>query len=84
MTIKNSLKAITVSTLLVLMPLTACGKGNDRGGRPQGPPPEAIEACEGKAVGDAVSFTGRRGESLEATCQEYEGQLIAVPDNKRR
>ena len=51
-----------------------------RGGR-KGPPPEAIEACKGKQVGDTVEFTGRRGETLEATCKEMDGQLAAVPQN---
>jgi len=60
--------------------LNAAGGGGQQGRR-QGPPPEAIEACEGKSVGDSVEFTGRRGEALEATCQEIEGQLAAVPDN---
>jgi hypothetical protein len=32
------------------------------------PPPEAINACKGKASGAACEFTGRRGESLAGTC----------------
>ncbi len=36
-------------------------------GRPQGPPPEAIEACSGLAEGDACSFSGPRG-NVEGTC----------------
>lgn len=84
MNVTNSLKVITVLTLLVLMPLTACGKGNDKRGGAQGPPPEAIEACEGKSAGDNVSFSGRRGETLNATCEEVEGQLVAVPEGMRQ
>jgi hypothetical protein len=67
-------------TLAIILPATVYSSSS-RQGRQQGPPPEAIEACEGKSVGDSVEFTGRRGESLEATCQEIEGQLAAVPDN---
>lgn len=70
-----------VLTFTILSTATVYAFG-DKKGRPQGPPPEAIEACEGKAVGDAVEFTGRRGETLEATCQEIDGQLVAVPDNR--
>lgn len=56
---------------------------NSRG--PQGtPPPEAITACEGKNAGDTISFKGHKGENLEATCKEIEGQLAAVPDNAPR
>ena len=73
----NVLTVTTILATLLLMPIAGCAKGN---GRDQGPPPEAIEACEGKEVGDSVTFTGRRGESLEATCQEIDGQLVADPE----
>jgi len=45
------------------------GQGDQNGGdRPHGPPPEAIAACSGKAVGTACSFVGRRGEQLNGVC----------------
>jgi hypothetical protein len=50
------------------------------GGRPPAPPPEAIAACSGKAVGDVVSFTGHRGETLTGTCQKAGDVLAARPD----
>ena len=84
MNVKNCLKGILVLTLLALMPLNACGKGNERGGRPQGPPPEALEECEEKSAGDSVTFTGRQGESMSATCKEIDGQLVAVPEGMER
>lgn len=37
------------------------------GGR-GGPPPEATEACANLSEGDACSFEGRRGETLEGEC----------------
>lgn len=37
-------------------------------GRPQGPPPEAIEACADLSEGDACSFTGRRDDEVKGTC----------------
>jgi hypothetical protein len=49
-------------------------------GHPPGPPPEAIAACKGKAVGDSVSFTGRRGETLTGTCQKAGDVLAARPN----
>ena len=72
--------AILLLTLAALIPTSiyAFGGGN---GRQQGPPPEAIEACEGKSVGDSVTFTDPRGGSHEGTCQEIDGQLAAAPEN---
>ncbi len=72
--------AVLLLTLAMLLPATGYSFGGGQG-RQQGPPPEAIAACEGKSVGDSVEFTGRRGETLEATCQEQDGQLAAVPNN---
>ena len=43
-------------------------------------PAATTRACEGKQVGDSVEFTGRRGETLKATCKEMNGQLAAVPE----
>lgn len=45
-----------------------------------GPPPEAIEACKDKAEGTAVEFTNRRGETVKATCKQWNGKLVAVPE----
>lgn len=45
------------------------GPGGQRGEhhhRP--PPPEAIAACQGKANGEACSFTGRENRALAGTC----------------
>jgi hypothetical protein len=42
------------------------GEGQERPRR--GPPPEAIEACSGKAAGAACTFVGRQGEKLTGTC----------------
>ena len=71
--------AVLLLALTILLPAISFASGQGRG--PKGAPPEAIAACEGKSAGDSVEFTGRRGESLEATCQEKDGQLVAVPDN---
>ncbi len=77
--------AIILFTLVLpsLVVISACSgaKNGGGGGGPQGgPPPEAITACEGKSVGDTASFKGRRGETLEATCKEIDGQLVAFPE----
>lgn len=70
-------KCIMAAIFLLLTPTIGCSAGK---GRPQGPPPEAIQACKDKEVGDTVQFTGRQGETLEATCQEIDGQVVAVPE----
>ena len=45
----------------------SCAAPGDRG-RPQGPPPEALEACTDLAEGDACRFTGRRNDEITGTC----------------
>ncbi len=76
-------KVVLVVALLGLTPMSgwAAGQDGSREGR-KGPPPEAFAACEGKAAGDSVEFSGRRGENIEATCQEKDGKLVAVPKNR--
>jgi hypothetical protein len=54
-----------------------------RGGK-MGPPPEAIEACNGKTEGDAVEFTTPRGDKVKAICRQMDGQLVAVPEGDFR
>lgn len=45
------------------------GQGmNGQGGRPHGPPPEAIAACKDKSSGDDCSFTGRNSQNITGTC----------------
>jgi hypothetical protein len=53
---------------------------NQNGDR-QGPPPEAITACEGMSAGDSASFEGKEGDSVTGTCEDMNGQLILRPDN---
>ena len=67
-------------SLALLLPASSYAFGGGKG-RQQGPPPEAIAACEGKSVGDSVTFTDPRGGSHEGTCQEIDGQLAAAPEN---
>jgi len=63
----NTMIAILV-LLLAGLATTASARPGDGGGR-RGPPPEAIEACEGKSANDPCSFTGRRDDdTIEGTC----------------
>lgn len=50
------------------------------GQRPMGgPPQEAIQACSGRQAGDSVSFRTPHGHTVEGTCRNMRGQLVAVP-----
>ena len=76
-------KAAILAIMFALLPLvatSACANNQNARGPQRGAPPEAIKACEGKNAGDTTSFTGRQGETLEATCKEIEGTLAAVPE----
>ncbi len=56
------------------------GPGDDGGRR--GPPPEAIDACEGMKANDPCNFTGRHDDTIEGTClAPPDGdQLACVPE----
>ncbi|MDV7141848.1 hypothetical protein R3X27_04045 [Tropicimonas sp. TH_r6] len=72
------LARVVVITVLATSVLAAASiaDAQQQGDRPEGPPPEAIEACAGKAVNDACSMTMRgKGETVS-------GQCTATPDKK--
>ena len=52
--------------------------GPPAGGAPHGPPPEAIAACKGKAIGTTASFTDRGGRTVSGACTQI-GDVVAVP-----
>ncbi len=61
----------------------ALAQASDPASAPAGPrvmPQAAIDACKGKAEGDAASFTGRQGNTVEGHCRSVNGALAAVPD----
>jgi hypothetical protein len=55
---------------LIWVGLSGVASAQDSGqrGERRGPPPEAVEACDGKVGGEACTFTGRRGEAVEGQC----------------
>lgn len=83
---KNRLIKTCIILVIFALPsvVTIAYSKDDDSRRRQGPPPEAVKACEGKNVGDTTSFTGRQGETLTAICKEIEGQLAAVPEGGPR
>lgn len=66
--------------VVVLGLLLVAGAAHAQGRGKRTPPPEAYEACEGKAAGDAASFTSPRGDEVTGICQEREGRLVLHPD----
>lgn len=62
------LLASALSALAITAQAQPGANPQGKDGRPGGPPPEAIAACQGKQGNAACSFTGRRGETLSGTC----------------
>lgn len=56
-------------------PPTGSGSGSG-GGRPHGPPPEAVAACKTLSSGQACSFTSPHG-TLNGTCWAPQGKPLA-------
>lgn len=52
-----------------------------RGGRHQGPPPEAYTACEGKSEGDTAEFESPHGDIVTGTCEQEGDRMVLRPDN---
>jgi len=73
--------ALIIASMLFKIP--AYARPED-GGRPHGPPPEAIEACADLAEGDTCSFTGRRNDEVKGTCmappQGGDEELACAPE----
>ena len=53
------------------------------GGRPQGPPPEAYTACEGKSAGDTAQIVTPNGDTMTGTCEQQGDKLVLRPDNMK-
>ena len=68
-------KIIALAACMLLLPMVAMAGSHKKGG----PSKAAIEACAGKAAGDAVQMAGKKGAMVDATCQDVKGQLVAVP-----
>jgi hypothetical protein len=81
---------LATAALLLAVPFAALAQSTadgasapDHGGRHHpGPPPEAIAACQGKAVGAQASFTDRGGRTISGPCTQM-GDVVAVPPPHR-
>lgn len=49
-------------------------------GEPRRPPREAFDACKDKSEGTKVVVTTPRGDTMNAICRSFNGELVAVPD----
>lgn len=49
-----------------------------------GPPIEAIEACENLTEGESCSFSNRKGKNITGTCTIKEEILVCYPEKKSR
>ncbi|MES2316733.1 MAG: hypothetical protein V4631_04495 [Pseudomonadota bacterium] len=67
--------------LALLLCASAFAHPGEQADRPKhrGPPPEALEACKGKAAGTAVEMTNRRGETIKGVCQ-----MVLVREREER
>jgi hypothetical protein len=75
-------KTILASLALLFTSHLALANDNQQGrSGNQGPPPEAITACEDKSEGDSAEFEGRDGDTITGVCEERNGTLILRPDN---
>ncbi|GAB2676956.1 hypothetical protein [Aliiglaciecola aliphaticivorans] len=75
---QKTLMSLLIMSSVLVCPVTFAKP--ERGGPGGKPPQEAIEACSGKSEGDEVSFSTPRGDTITATCQTMEDELVAVPE----
>lgn len=73
---RGVLTAALFLTLLGLGPMADWAAGS----QPVGLVTQMIEACEGHQLDDSVALYLGRGKTVEASCQDYGGQLLAVPN----
>ncbi|RVU86293.1 YHYH protein [Leucothrix sargassi] len=50
----------------------------------QGPPPQALEACASKTIGEQCGFTGRRGEVTGQCAETPRGKITCRPEGRQQ
>lgn len=79
-TLQTTVRHSAVALALALSPVIhAAPPAGGRLGQPPEPPPEAVQACEGKSEGDSVTITLPDGTTVEAVCAPHGDQLAARP-----
>ena len=77
---RTAKKSALILAIAAMVPYAGPADGADGGGKPKGPPQEAVAACAGLNEGDTVQFTSPRGETVSGICREIRGGLVAVPE----
>ena len=78
---RTTIVIVLLGNLLAIFVFANSALAQDRGGRRQGPPPEAYTACEGKSAGDRAEFESPRGDTVTGTCVQRGDRLVLRPDN---
>lgn len=74
-----TLKGCIMKALALIALLLGAGAyANPDQQRRPGPPPEALEACKGKAAGTVVEMKTPRGDTVKGVCR-----LVMIPDQDR-
>jgi hypothetical protein len=58
-----------IGAVMIFTAVATQAQGRRPRGKRRGPPPQAIEACKGKAEGDTCSFESRRRGPIEGVCK---------------
>jgi hypothetical protein len=77
-------KPIVIALLAIIIAFSSYendASAQGPGRRPQGPPPEAYSACEGKSAGDTAEFVSPHGDTVTGTCEQEGDRLVLRPDN---
>lgn len=72
----------SVVAAVAVLPLSAWAsfEPDGSGRKPPEPPPQAIEACQGKTEGATVEMTTPRGDTVKGVCRQVGSRLAAVPE----
>ena len=73
----HRLTALFATLLLTSTAIAESDEDNKPRREHRGPPEVALEACANLVQGDACSFEGRRGESLEGSCEAPDDKPLA-------
>lgn len=84
MKLRIVLLAMLVTSTFTLAAQNRGDDNDERRGPPRQPPQAAIDACADKSENETVTFAGRNGDDVAATCIYVEDQLVAVPENHKR
>ncbi|PWQ93745.1 YHYH protein [Leucothrix arctica] len=80
----NTIKKIILGSITLGIAGIASAETAPQRPQRQGPPPQAIEACNNKAVGTQCSFTARRGDVQGQCAQTPRGQTTCRPEGRQQ